>query len=158
MSFKSIKYEWWHLRSVGSLKALKVSYIALALVPIVVENRLLSWIGGDKSVLFCTFFGSLFLALANLLYDTMCPTVIKRFESPNDLYHKMLEIRKLSMESYHGDDFNASKEHCFNKYNTDSKAHPKIRLVCVSLFISSAVLLGYVILNRAVRVVIESFA
>ena len=153
-----IEYEWWHLRSVGNLKALKVSYIALALVPVVVENRMLSWIGGDKSVLFCTFFGSLFLALANLVYDIMCPTVIKRFESPNDLYQKMLEIRKLSLDTYYGEEFDASKEHCFKKYHSDSRSYPRVRLVCVSLFVSSAVLLGYVVLNRSYRVVVESFA
>lgn len=142
----------------GNIKALKVSYVALAVVPIVAESRLLSWVGGDKSVLFAVFFGSLFLALANLLYDIFCPVIVKRFASPNDFYKAMLEIRDLSDRLYPNDDFKAFLAHCGKRYRDDAAVHPHIRAWCANLFLLSGVLLGYVVLHRATLVVMASFS
>lgn len=152
-----LNYEWWNLRSIGNLKVLKVSYFALAFIPILAENRFLSWIGGDKIVLFCSFFGSLLLALANLLYDIVCPEIVKRFASPNDLYEKMLEIKKLSDELYPEDNFNASYEHCKNKYYSDSQSKQEMRFFCALMFWLSGIFFAVVILNRTSRVVLAIF-
>jgi hypothetical protein len=155
MAWTPIPHTWWHLRVLGDIKALKVSYVALAVIPMVAESRLLSWVGGDKGVLFGVFFGSLSLALANLLYDIFCPVVVKRFASPNDFYHQMLEIRDLSARLYPDDPFRANLEHCKKRYREDATTLPRVRVWCANLFLLSGILWGYVVLNRTWSVVVE---
>src|SRR5215472_3191197 len=83
---------WWKLRSVGNLTILKVSYVALAAAPFLTKFREIGRFLAlyDDKVVLASFFGGIFLASANLIYDIFCPTVIKRFDSPNTLYKEIL--------------------------------------------------------------------
>jgi hypothetical protein len=129
---------WWHLRSVGNLWVLKVSYVALALIPLLTShNRVSQWLGFEVWSLGVVYFANLFLALANLIYDIACPVVVQRFASPNDLYLEMLKIAKLSLQLYPDDNFNASLSHSRDKYVTDSKSTPFLRLICFSCYLAA---------------------
>src|SRR5262245_38504155 len=104
---------WWKLRSVGNLKVLKVSYVVLVVIPLLSHyQKVIDFLGFKPWFLAAVFFGSLFLALANLVYDVACPTIVKRFASGNDLYEKMLSIKEKSAALYPTDTFDASLGHC----------------------------------------------
>lgn len=127
---------WWHLRSVGNLWVLKVSYLALALIPLLTShNKVSQWLGFEIWSLGVVYFASLFLALANLIYDIACPALVKRFASPNDLYLEMLKIRKLSFQLYPEDDFKASLAHSKYKYLEDSNSTQYMRIICFIFYL-----------------------
>lgn len=145
--------QWHYLRPVGNLAVLKISYITLIVIPALSGNRLVNLIKTDSRILFFTFFANLFLALANFVYDVWCPVLIKRFSSPNDLYEKMLEIRKLSVELYPHDNFKADFVHCENKLIKDTISKPILRWLCSLLFITSGILFGIVLFQIAGKVI-----
>jgi len=129
---------WWSLRAVGSLYVLKVSYVVLVIAPFLSTHKELIQLLGLPGWLVATLFlASFSLALANLVYDIWCPTIVKRFASPNDLYAKMLEIRKVSVLLYPNDDFDASLEHCKTAYDSQSRSRWFARWMCTILFVVS---------------------
>ncbi len=139
---------WWSLRSVGSLYVLKVSYIVLLVVPLLSKHdELIRALGLPHWFVATLFLASFSLALANLIYDIWCPTIVKRFASPNDLYEKMLQIRKLTVLLYPADDFDASLGHCKSAYGEASGSLTLARYVCTLMFFISgaafAVVFGY---------------
>jgi hypothetical protein len=139
---------WWQLRAVGNLYVLKISYIVLVAIPLLSKHRELADALGLPSWLLATLFTASFtLGLANLVYDIRCPTIVKRFESPNDLYEKMLEIRARSVQLYPDDNFDASLSHCKVAYSAASNSQPLSRWLCSCLFVTSgsafAVVFGY---------------
>ena len=140
--------EWYDLREVGNLKFLKAAYIALAVVPFLTKHAVVTqYLEIPRWYLATIFFGSVFLAVANLIYDIRCPTIVKRFASPTELYRERLEIKLLSLQAYPTDDFNAQVEHCTESYRSESKARPLGRFLCSVLYNVSgllfAVVLGY---------------
>lgn len=151
---------WWSLRGVGSLWVLKVSYVALVAIPfltkVVVRPVVRDFVGLTNWFLPALFFGSLFLAIANLVYDIFCPSVVKRFGSQNDLYARMLEIRELSSRLYPHDNFDATLDHCKKKYESDSFSRPFWRCVCSTSYVAAGVLLALVFAHRA-QVVIDAW-
>jgi hypothetical protein len=94
------------------------------------------------------FFASIFLACANLIYDIVCPNVVKRFESPNDLYMRMLEIKEKSVLLYPADNFDSSINHCKIAYNRMSFEKPYWRMACSLLYLGSGCLFGVVLAYR----------
>ena len=106
----------------------------------------------DKLVLALAYFGSLALALANLVYDLFCPAIIKRFDSPNDMYHAMLKIADLSWNLYPEDSFDGSLKHCVSAYESQSNTLPKWRRICAWFFVLGACLIGLAIAMRSVSV------
>src|SRR5687767_5738717 len=108
---------WWTLKPVGKFPLLKVSYISLIALPFISSfQEFLDFLGLSRFIQFCTFFASFLLALANLAFDIGCPVIIRRFDSPNDLYRSMLEIKTFSHFNYPEDKFNATFDHCKNSY------------------------------------------
>jgi hypothetical protein len=92
---------WWSLRPVGNLFTLKVSYPVLILVPFISKyEEFAKSIGIYNWIILTSFFGSLSLALANLLYDILCPIIVKKFDSQNTLYKEMLQIKSDSLKCY----------------------------------------------------------
>jgi multidrug efflux pump subunit AcrB len=145
---------WANLRAVGNLRFLKVSYILLVFVPVLTSNNgVTEFLGFAPWVLAVTFFASLFLALANVIYDVGCPAIIKRFESPNDLYERMLQIRELSQKLYPGDGFEASLHHCKEAYKRASTKNRYLRVACGSSYWVSVVLFVVLFANRAYVVI-----
>lgn len=147
---------WWNLRSVGNLYVLKVSYAVLLIAPFLSKHeQLTAFLDMPTWLLATLFLGSLSLALANLVYDIWCPTIIKRFPSGNDLYFKMLEIKKLSWLLYPDDNFDASKTHCLSAYETQSKSRCVARWLCTVFFLVAGAAFLVVFSYRAI-VVVES--
>jgi hypothetical protein len=141
---------WAGLRSVGNLRFLKVSYVLLVFIPVLTtQNALTSFLGFDQWLLAVTFFASLSLAIANVLYDVACPTLVKRFASPNDLYERMLQIAKLSQALYPDDKFSASLQHCKDAYARESGRNRTVRVVCWATYLISVVLFIVLFGNRA---------
>lgn len=129
---------WWKLRSVGNLYVLKVSYVILIVSPLLTKSEHITrFLDIEPWLLAILFLASFSLALANLVYDIWCPIIIKRFPSPNDLYARMLEIKKLALWIYPDDDFKASLNHCKSAYETQSKSRWAARLACTLLFLIS---------------------
>ncbi len=144
--YTALVRNWWQLRSVGNLKFLKLSYLALASVPFLRQHEyLVQFLGVRMWFLTTVFFASVALALANLIYDIECPHIIKRFESPNDLYARMLHIKRLSLQLYPGDDFDATLAHCKTAYVNQSYDKPFWRIVCSLLYLGSGLLYGVVL-------------
>ena len=139
---------WWSLRRVGNIAVLKVSYAALIAIPFLTRTDV-GVLGFKPWLLADVFFASLLLALANLIYDTSCPSVVKRFASPNDLYHRMLAIRKLSAALYPNDSFDASLKHCTDKYKQDSASRPILRHICSASYVLSGGLFLCFFANRS---------
>jgi hypothetical protein len=139
---------WWQLRAVGNLYVLKISYVVLVAIPLLSKHRELAQALGFAPWLMATLFTASFaLGLANLVYDIRCPTIVKRFESPNDLYEKMLEVRARAVQLYPHDNFDASLSHCKAAYSSASSSQPLSRWLCSCLFVTSgsafAVVFGY---------------
>lgn len=144
---------WPTLRAVGNLRVLKVSYVALAMIPFVKPIiQSLAAYGLDPSMAARTYFAALSLAVANLIYDISCPSIIKRFESPNDLYERMLGIKLLSAAMYPKDMFEADIEHCVRAYKRAARATPAARFAVALLLATAGILLGLLILERTVSV------
>ena len=147
---------WWKLRSVGNLYVLKVSYVVLIIAPLLSKHEQITrFLDIQSWLLAVLFLASLSLALANLVYDIWCPIIIKRFPSPNDLYARMLEIKKLTLWLYPEDQFDASLAHCRSAYEAQSKSRWAARWVCTILFLISGAAFLVVFSYRAF-VVFES--
>ncbi len=145
---------WWHLRSVGNLKVLKVSYAVLVLVPVLSHyETVVSYLGIKPWFLAAVFFASLFLALANLIYDIACPTIVKRFASPNDLYREMLVIRELAARMYPLDEFDASLDHCVPAYRDAANERPWSRFLCATFYFAAGILFAIIFAYRSWLVV-----
>lgn len=139
---------WWQLRAAGNLYVLKISYAALVLIPLLSNHQeLASRLDLAPWLMAVLFTASFTLALANLIYDVGCPTIVKRFASPNDLYDKMLDIRERTAKLYPDDAFGASIQHCKRAYEGASHSRTVLRWVCSLLFglsaISFAIIFGY---------------
>lgn len=140
---------WKSLRVVGNLVILKVSYVALAILPF--ATNFIDWLevlGFTKTQLFCLYFSSLSLALANLLYDVFCPPIIKRFESANDLYRDMLSIKKVSRIVYPNDEFCGEYEHAVTAYDRANKAKVIVYGITFLLFFMALAMFSALIFLR----------
>lgn len=149
---------WWKLRSVGNLSVLKISYIALAAAPFLTKFREIGRALNlyDQYIILASFFGGIFLASANLFYDIGCPVIIKRFASPNDLYKDMLEIKSLSLQIYHDDEFDASLNHCKRAYTREAASRKILGILCGISFLIAALFFVFILFDR-IGSVISSF-
>lgn len=147
------RLKWRSLRSIGSNPLFKVSYLALATIPII--SKIITYFNLESEYLFfaALYFGSLFFALGNLTYDLFCPVIIKRFESANDLYDKMLEITAKQKTYYPDDDWDGSYEHSVSAYNQFNLSRPFFCHLSASLYFIGLVLLIYVVFERSKLVV-----
>ncbi|MFQ1701689.1 hypothetical protein ACJ5NV_13965 [Loktanella agnita] len=147
------RVNWWGLRSVGSIPALKVSYLVLFLVPVTARyDAVTEALGLYNWVMIASFFSSLCLAVANLIYDIFCPVIVKRFASPNDMYFEMLKIKEKSASLYPQDKFDACLEHCQKSYFHFSESSGRAGKICAILFLSSAFLFAVIVLERLFQV------
>jgi hypothetical protein len=139
---------WSSLRSVGNFALFKVSYVALLILPWV--SRIAEYMkAGGYTYIGAIYFGDLFLALANLVYDIRCPAVVKRWESPNDFYIQMLDVAIKQKQSYPDDDWIGNLEHSKSAYLRFAYSRPAARLVCVVLYFFGLSLLVYVLVERS---------
>ena len=130
-----------------------MSYIALAAIPII--SKIITYFNLRSEYLFfaALYFGSLFFAVGNLMYDLFCPIVIKRFASPNDLYDKMLDITAKQKTFYPDDEWDGSYEHSVSAYNKFNLSKPFFCHISALLYSIGILLLVFVLFERSKLVV-----
>jgi hypothetical protein len=150
--------KWTSLKMLGNIYFLRVSYVILVGVPILAayKNTPLNQVfDGVPIILKLGYLSSLLLSMAHMLYQGYCPEIIKRFESPNDLYRSLLEIKALQVQyipSDH-DKFDFSIEHCRQNFDIKNEKTSEIQLViCGFLYYIGGVLFALVILERTITV------
>lgn len=144
--------KWSSCRTVGNLQILKVSYAALVLAPFmgafIPELR---EIGFSTCQILALYFSSLSLAVANVLYDIFCPSVIKRFASPNDLFRDMVSIKDVSSRVYpRTDKFEARYEHAKNGWRSANESRKFANWLVMILFLLASALFLYLIVARSI--------
>ena len=133
---------WKRLSLVGNIYFLKASYILLVAVPIwaslearVAQTPFDKFILDLPLTLRLGYLSALLLSIAHMIYQGFCPPVIKRFESPNDLYRAMLEIKALQQQHLPGDtDFQFSIAHCRQRFAENNIGSWGARLTCGVLY------------------------
>jgi hypothetical protein len=150
---------WALLRSVGNVGILKISYLALAATPFLTKFKAIGRYLNlyDTDIILATFFAGILLGAANLLYDIKCPVIIKRFDSPNDLYKDMLQIKALQLTTYPNDAFQADYEHCRSAYRRLAVSDRAYGISCAILYGFSALLFLFILLDRIVTVIKDLF-
>jgi hypothetical protein len=148
---------WTSFKSLNNMVFLKISYFILVGVPVLTIILQTSWgqfFGSLSLTLRMGYFSSLLLSLAHMIYQGYCPQMIKRFESPNDLYRDMLEIKSLQAK-YLPDDtkFTFDITHCRNGYKTENYKYGLARLFCALFYWIGLIIILWVIVMRTIAVV-----
>ena len=114
----------------GNIRFLRVSYAVLVFVPIIIVISVKL-----PFSLLIGYFASLFLSVAHMIYQWRCPEIIKRFDSPNDLYRDMLEIKALQKQYLPVDTkFDFDIVHCRENFTNYNTLYPVARLICSVLY------------------------
>ena len=148
---------WKDLSILGHIEFLKVSYAVLVLLPFA------AWMQHEFTtlppvlrhmpfILRLLYFASLLLSLAHMVYQGWCPPIIKRFDSPNDLYRALLEIKALQSQYLSSDsDFGFSIKHCRENFERYNQLYWFARLVCGTFYVAGAGLFLTVVALQALR-------
>lgn len=145
--------KWTTLRSFGDAWILKVSYIALLSVPMLANYLNKLDIEGFPLYLKFLFFSSLNISIGNILYSIFCPKLIKRFDTPNDMYRANLEIYKLRKESGIDDKFSGDYEHCIEGFQAHNHLNKFARFICFFCLIIGGLLVFALVLERSYWVI-----
>ena len=151
---------WLQLRLLGNIQFFRVSYVVLVGVPLlaVVQHAIplpepLQDLRKMPLLLRLGYFSALLLSIAHMLYQGYCPEIIKRFDSPNDLYREMLEIKALQAQYLPRDfEFFFDIKHCRNNFRNISLKYWPARLACGICYLSGVLLFGAIVLTQAIRV------
>ena len=143
---------WWSLRPVGKFPLFKASYLALLAVPLITKLIALFNIQTNPLFFAALYFGNLSLALGNLLFDLFCPVLIKRFESPNDLYNQMLEITAKQQKCYPDDEWIGAINHSWAAYENQNLSRSAPRYLSAVFYGLGFLMLSYVIVERSIFV------
>jgi hypothetical protein len=147
--YKAAFCKWTSLRSFGESHILKVSYFSLAAVPLIAKNVIKLGIEGFPLYLKLIFFSSLLISIGNVFYSVFCPKLIKRFDSPNDMYRANLEIYKLRKITNISDGFTGNYEHCIQGFRKNNHNACWARFTCFICLVGGLLLLFFLILERA---------
>ncbi len=114
---KSLTYiKWTSFLVLGNILFLKISYFILIGVPLFAAYQnldLTHLFEGVPYTLKLGYLSSLFISIAHMIFQGFCPQIIKRFESPNDMYRDMLEIKSLQTQYLPNDtNFSFDINHC----------------------------------------------
>lgn len=130
---------WWRLRAAGDIGFLKFSYLVLIAAPLLGKHQeILDSLQIEWWYLGIIYVANFSLALANILYDAACPTIVKKFASPNELYERMLTIRELAARAYPNDGFDATLAHCTAAYRMACDSRRVAAWACFTFFFVSA--------------------
>jgi len=149
-------FPWTMFKALNNMQFLRISYLILVGVPIVASIQSTDWgsfFGELPKSVRLGYFSSLLLSVAHMLYQGYCPQIIKRFESPNDLYRDMLEIKALQVQHLPEDEgFSFSIEHCRTGFDQAKLANWGARLLCGILYLSGLGLVAGVVFKRSLVV------
>ena len=141
--------KWTSLRAFGESYILKVSYFSLAAVPLIAKNILKLGVVGFPFYLKLIFFSSLLISVGNILYSVFCPKLIKRFDSPNDMYRANLEIYKLRKIADISDGFTGDFDHCINGFRANNHSAYLARVTCFICLIIGILLVLILTIERS---------
>jgi hypothetical protein len=155
------RLKWSQMRLLGSIQFFKVSYAVLVLVPllallqhVIPLPESLQDLRKMPLLLRLGYFSALLLSCAHMLYQGYCPAIIKRFDSPNDLYREMLEIKSLQKQYLSEDTaFTFDILHCRRGFAESNVQHSPARVACWICYVGGASLFGIVVLIQSLRVV-----
>lgn len=148
--------QWTSFKILGDIKFLQVSYFILIGVPLFAAytKTPLNVIFEDIPItLKLGYLASLLISIAHMIFQGYCPKIIKRFESPNDLYRDMLEIKSLQAR-YLSDDsgFEVSISHCRSGFTNANQRFWFARLLCACFYFVGVALAVWVIGERTLVV------
>lgn len=143
---------WTKLRASGETKILKVSYFTLLLVPMLANYSNKLGIEGFPLYLKLLFFSSLFVSIGNVLYSIFCPKLIKRFDTPNDMYKANLDIYESRKRADINDGFSGDYEHCMKGYKFHNYQNIPARFACFFCLVVGGVSALVLIIERSVWV------
>jgi len=150
---------WKALNSVNNVYFLHISYVVLVAVPIIaaLQHDLLSkWIHSIPLTFRLGFFSSLFLSLAHMFFQAFAPQLVRRFESPNDLYRDLLQIKSLQKQYLPDDEaFVFNIEHCRESFSSANFRAPCARAICGLLY-GVGILLGLCLLLERSLIVLRA--
>lgn len=147
--YKSAFCKWTALRSFGESYILKVSYFSLAAVPFIAKNTIKLGVEGFPVYLKLMFFSSLLISIGNVFYSVFCPKLIKKFESPNEMYRANLEIYKLRKIAKMYDGFTGDFEHSIEGFRNNNYKACIARFICFLCLIAGGLLAFALILERS---------
>lgn len=88
-----------------------------------------------------------------MIYQGYCPQIVRRFESPNDLYRDMLEIKALQHQYLSSDTgFTVGIEHCREGFTDANNRHWFARFLCAVFYWGGVMLAVWVIVERTYTV------
>ena len=147
---------WTMFKSLNNMYFLRISYFILVSVPILAAFRSTSlgiYFGSLSLTSRLGYFSSLLLSFAHMIYQGYCPQIIKRFESPNDLYREMLEIKALKSKYLIEDKgFEFDIKHCCKGFTEANQKNWVARLICALLYGAGIALAGWVILENSLAI------
>ena len=149
-------FQWKRLSTLRNIQFLRISYAVLVIVPLIASVQstpLGSFFQGLPWTMRLGYLASLLLSLAHMIYQGYCPQIIQRFESPNDLYRDMLEIKALQSQYLATDTaFAFDIAHCRSSFTSANHANWGARLICGLLYWSGVVLVLLVTFERSLVV------
>lgn len=144
---KTIPYlHWGRLRFIGNIRNLTVSFVIgfVLAVPDLIGTDVIKYLKNPQLmgalVVFITSIG-----LAYLFYEFFCPPIIKKFESLADFYEHQLSIKKLQLETYPKDSFEANLQHVAEHYIQNLGKYFIARWITLLLYITGFGSLIYLI-------------
>lgn len=144
--------KWKQLNLLNNIHFLKISYLILIGVPIIslfINTPFGKLFQGVPLTLKLGYVSSIILSLAHMLYQGFCPNIIKRFDSPNDLYRDMLEIKALQMQYLSEDtDFEFNIIHCREGFDKANNAHDVARLLASLFYYVGVFIFLWIIIER----------
>lgn len=150
-------FAWKSLDGFSHIQFLKVSYVVLVLVPFVaLLQHEATWLPeGIKHmplIFKLLYFSSLLLSLAHMIYQGWCPPIIKRFDSPNDLYHELLKIKALQSQYLPRDqEYDFDITHCRKNYQNYNYRYWFARSACGVFYLFGAFLFLVVVAMQTLR-------
>jgi len=149
-------FSWKRLSTLRNIQFLRISYAVLVLVPLVASLTAtpLGTLFHDVPLsMRLGYLAALFLSLAHMILQGLCPQRIRRFDSPNDLYRDMLEIKALQQQYLPSDPgFEFDIAHCRDGFDRANFENWVARLVCGVLYVAGVILVLWVVMERSLAV------
>lgn len=147
---------WKKLNAFGNILFLRISYAVLVGVPLwaAIQQVAFSDIFQDVPLtLRLGYFSSLILSLAHMIYQGYCPQVIRRFDSPNDLYRDMLQIKALQKQYLQEDaGFSFDIDHCRKNFKRLDVSASWARILCGLLYGAGLLIFAWLVIERTLIV------
>lgn len=148
--------KWKQLNILNNIHFLKISYLVLVGVPfisLIFKTPFKDIFNGVPFTLKLGYLSSLLLSIAHMIYQGFCPNIIKRFDSPNDMYRNMLEIKSLQMKFLPTDEkFKFDIVHCREGFKNANNANSYARFFTSAFYLLGVIFFVWIIIERTILV------